>query len=115
MASITIRQLDEEVKTGLRLRAARNGRSMEDEARSILRSASGAETGDLDAAPPRARESARAQEAPEKSLQRLSPTANGDAQARRASCSSSGAALRPINLSISYAGLRSAISRCVAS
>ena len=40
MASITIRQLDEELKRRLRLRAARNGRSMEDEARTILRSAS---------------------------------------------------------------------------
>ena len=55
MASITIRQLDEEVKRGLRLRAARNGRSMEDEARSILRSASRADTVESHAAPPRAR------------------------------------------------------------
>jgi phosphopantothenoylcysteine decarboxylase / phosphopantothenate---cysteine ligase len=39
MASITIRQLDEELKRRLRLRAARNGRSMEDEARTILRTA----------------------------------------------------------------------------
>ena len=39
MASITIRQLDEDLKRRLRLRAARNGRSMEDEARTILRSA----------------------------------------------------------------------------
>jgi phosphopantothenoylcysteine decarboxylase/phosphopantothenate--cysteine ligase len=37
MASITIRGLDEELKQRLRLRAARNGRSMEDEARTILR------------------------------------------------------------------------------
>ena len=37
MASITIRQLDDELKQRLRLRAARNGRSMEDEARTILR------------------------------------------------------------------------------
>jgi phosphopantothenoylcysteine decarboxylase / phosphopantothenate---cysteine ligase len=40
MASITIRQLDEDLKRRLRLRAARNGRSMEDEARTILRIAS---------------------------------------------------------------------------
>jgi phosphopantothenoylcysteine decarboxylase / phosphopantothenate---cysteine ligase len=39
MASITIRQLDDDLKRRLRLRAARNGRSMEDEARTILRSA----------------------------------------------------------------------------
>ena len=37
MASITIRQLDDELKQRLRLRAVRNGRSMEDEARTILR------------------------------------------------------------------------------
>src|SRR5262249_57305591 len=39
MASITIRQLDDDLKRRLRLRAARNGRSMEDEARTILRNA----------------------------------------------------------------------------
>jgi phosphopantothenoylcysteine decarboxylase / phosphopantothenate---cysteine ligase len=36
MASITIRQLDDDLKHRLRLRAARNGRSMEEEARIIL-------------------------------------------------------------------------------
>ena len=39
MASITIRNLDDEVKTRLRMRAAENGRSMEAEARLILREA----------------------------------------------------------------------------
>ena len=39
MASITIRKLDDEVKTRLRIRAAGNGRSMEEEARLILREA----------------------------------------------------------------------------
>jgi phosphopantothenoylcysteine decarboxylase / phosphopantothenate---cysteine ligase len=39
MASITIRQLDEATKKKLRLRAARNGRSMEDEVRTLLRDA----------------------------------------------------------------------------
>jgi len=39
MASITIRQLDEQLKARLRVRAAEHGRSMEDEARDILRSA----------------------------------------------------------------------------
>src|SRR3954468_8076173 len=38
-ASLTIRKLDEAVKAELRLRAARNGRSVEDEVRVILRMA----------------------------------------------------------------------------
>lgn len=37
MASITIRNLDERLKKRLRVRAAHNGRSMEDEVREILR------------------------------------------------------------------------------
>ena len=37
MASITIRNLDDGVKRRLRVRAAENGRSMEEEARDILR------------------------------------------------------------------------------
>jgi plasmid stability protein len=37
MASLLIRQIDEKVKTSLRVRAAENGRSMEEEAREILR------------------------------------------------------------------------------
>ena len=36
MASITIRNLDNDVKTKLRMQAAGNGRSMEEEARLIL-------------------------------------------------------------------------------
>ena len=39
MASITIRNLDEQTKARLRLRAAHRKRSMEDEARNILRAA----------------------------------------------------------------------------
>jgi plasmid stability protein len=39
MASITIRRLDEDVKNRLRVRAAEHGRSMEEEARCILRDA----------------------------------------------------------------------------
>ena len=39
MASITIRNLDESLKSRLRVQAAVHGRSMEDEARNILRSA----------------------------------------------------------------------------
>lgn len=39
MASIVIRNLDETTKRKLKIRAATNGRSMEQEAREILRSA----------------------------------------------------------------------------
>ena len=39
MASITIRQLEENTKRKLRMRAAQHGRSMEQEAREILKSA----------------------------------------------------------------------------
>jgi phosphopantothenoylcysteine decarboxylase / phosphopantothenate---cysteine ligase len=39
MASLTVRQLDDKLKTLLRLRAAQHGRSMEDEVRVILREA----------------------------------------------------------------------------
>jgi plasmid stability protein len=37
MSTLTVRNLDDELKTQLRVRAARNGRSMEAEAREILR------------------------------------------------------------------------------
>jgi plasmid stability protein len=39
MASMTIRDLDERLKARLRVQAAQHGRSMEDEARDILRTA----------------------------------------------------------------------------
>lgn len=39
MASLTIRNLDERTKAQLRIRAARHGRSMEEEVRTILRDA----------------------------------------------------------------------------
>ena len=39
LASITIRNLDDDVKSRLRVRAASNGRSMEQEVRLILRAA----------------------------------------------------------------------------
>jgi phosphopantothenoylcysteine decarboxylase/phosphopantothenate--cysteine ligase len=39
MASLTVRKLDDDLKARLRLRAARNGRSVEDEVRTILREA----------------------------------------------------------------------------
>ena len=41
MASITVRNLDDSLKRRLRIRAAENGRSMEQEARDILRAALG--------------------------------------------------------------------------
>lgn len=37
MASLTIRNIEDSLKRTLRLRAARNGRSMEEEARQLLR------------------------------------------------------------------------------
>jgi len=46
MASITIRKLDETTKRKLRIRAASNGRSMEQEAREILKN-------ELETAPPK--------------------------------------------------------------
>ena len=45
MASITIRNLDEDVKAQLRMRAAGNGRSIEEEVRLILREAVNRKTG----------------------------------------------------------------------
>jgi phosphopantothenoylcysteine decarboxylase/phosphopantothenate--cysteine ligase len=45
MASLTIRKLDDAIRDELRLRAARNGRSVEDEVRVILRDASQHRTG----------------------------------------------------------------------
>lgn len=39
MATLTIRSIDDKLKSLLRLEAARHGRSMEEEARQILRSA----------------------------------------------------------------------------
>lgn len=44
LASITIRNLDEHIKTGLRVRAAVHGRSMEEEVRRILRAVVEADT-----------------------------------------------------------------------
>jgi len=44
MASMTIRNIDERLKARLRVRAASHGRSMEDEARNILRAALSTET-----------------------------------------------------------------------
>jgi len=44
VASITIRKLDDAVKSRLRVRADRHGRSMEEEAREILKGALARET-----------------------------------------------------------------------
>ena len=44
MASITIRNLDDDIKQRLRVRAAEHGRSMEEEAREILRRVMGEPT-----------------------------------------------------------------------
>jgi len=65
MASLTVRQLDERIKTLLRLRAARNGRSVEDEVRTILRAA-GEEAGSeaLEQFTPPGRQLARPSESP---------------------------------------------------
>ena len=60
MASITIRGLDDDLKQRLRLRAARHGRSMEDEARTILRGMADESTG---ASPVAARRDATAKPA----------------------------------------------------
>src|SRR6202167_1774843 len=49
LASLTVRQLDDKLKKQLRLRAARHGRSMEDEVRGILRQAGG-DPGDAETA-----------------------------------------------------------------
>lgn len=43
MAAMTIRNLDDDLKSRLRVRAAQHGNSMEEEARSILRSVLAAE------------------------------------------------------------------------
>ena len=39
MAAVTIQDIDEQLETRLRIQAARHGRSMEEEARDILRTA----------------------------------------------------------------------------
>lgn len=76
MASLTVRKLDEVVKDGLRLRAARHGRSVEDEVRSILREAA-TEQESGRAAEERAQTPApMAQRAP--TFRRSAPAARGD-------------------------------------
>jgi len=61
MASLTVRKLDEALKASLRLRAARNGRSVEDEVRVILRDAAdGAPANPSPALPPASTQPTRA-------------------------------------------------------
>ncbi len=63
MASLTVRQLDDKLKQQLRLRAARNGRSVEDEVRTILRAAA-ADQGEAPAPATHADETPAAASAP---------------------------------------------------
>jgi len=63
MASLTVRQLDDKLKQQLRLRAARHGRSVEDEVRSILRAAADEEPAAPVPAAPAAAETATAPQA----------------------------------------------------
>ena len=73
MAALTVRQLDERLKKLLRLRAAKSGRSVEDEVRTILRAAA-AETG-VEAlqtiTPPAAKPSRRVTPAPAAGTKRV--------------------------------------------
>ena len=96
MASITIRQLDDELKQRLRLRAARNGRSMEDEVRTILRR----RPRESDAASPASRAPRRRGAA----ARRRGPPKPRGHETRPAR--SSAAASRPTSRSISFAGCK---------
>jgi phosphopantothenoylcysteine decarboxylase/phosphopantothenate--cysteine ligase len=62
--SITIRQLDEATKKRLKLRAAKNGRSMEDEARTLLRDAAQGDTAPADHKSAQARKGAQHEPTP---------------------------------------------------
>ena len=70
MPSLTVRQLDETLKKRLRLRAARNGRSVEDEVRTILRAAAadGDIAGERDLATERATERDECQPRPSRRI-----------------------------------------------
>jgi phosphopantothenoylcysteine decarboxylase/phosphopantothenate--cysteine ligase len=65
MASITIRRLDDDLKKRLRMRAARHGRSMEDEARTILHGAAGETVADIPTATRRHRANVKPAPAPD--------------------------------------------------
>jgi phosphopantothenoylcysteine decarboxylase / phosphopantothenate---cysteine ligase len=64
MASLTVRQLDERLKKLLRLRAARSGRSVEDEVRTILREAAEGAGDNPDVAMPARRPAGQAARSP---------------------------------------------------
>ncbi len=66
MASLTVRQIDERLKKLLRLRAARNGRSVEDEVRTILREAAETDGPALEVASPPAPQAGQARPAASK-------------------------------------------------
>src|ERR1039457_1055377 len=71
MASITIRQLDEALKKRLRLRAAKSGRSVEDEVRTILRAAESGREALETSHPPAPKSSRRATPAPAAGTKRV--------------------------------------------
>ena len=98
MASLTVRQLDDRLKKLLRLRAARHGRSMEDEVRVILRKRPRTQAAICSNA--RAAQSSRARQ-----------NVRVAGAAPSAFCSSSAAASRPTSRSISSAGCRTAALR----
>ncbi len=82
MASLTVRQLDDKVKKLLRLRAARHGRSMEDEIRTILRPGrTGGRTRGRRSVQPAARAARLRRGSPSRAVRRLA----GAEPARRAS------------------------------
>jgi plasmid stability protein len=72
MATITIRNLDDDLKERLRVRAALRGRSMEEEVRSILRQAVGGVSG------PKLLELSRATFGPKHGVELELPSRTGD-------------------------------------
>jgi phosphopantothenoylcysteine decarboxylase/phosphopantothenate--cysteine ligase len=76
MASLTVRKLDEALKKRLRLLAARNGRSVEEEIRQILKAAGSGETGASAASVP-ARQAAARSVGPRPERERGGETAPG--------------------------------------
>jgi len=71
MASLTVRQLDERLKKLLRLRAAKSGRSVEDEVRTILRAAAEDTETPETFAPPTSKSSRRTTPAPAAGAKRV--------------------------------------------
>ena len=94
MASLTVRQLDEKLKKRLRLRAAKSGRSVEDEVRTILREA--AEQTDDETRTP--------EDPAAGSTQVRAPLTRRPGTASKRCCSSSAEASQPTSRSTSSAG-----------